>query len=268
MSRITADNPVPWKVPEAKRMGLIDADGILYAAALEGQTTCDGEVLQLLDDEAIYRRCMERVEEQAALLGDCPQVFLCLSDRGSFRKDILPTYKANRKSGSRPIRLDALRAAVVEEGQGYPVYLIEGLEADDVCGIVSTRFQKEGYEVVIVSPDKDLLSIPGLTLTPKGVLSEVTEERADYWHLYQTLIGDTTDNYKGCPGVGPKKAEALLEAVALFKGEDVWDFIVSAFEQQGQSEEEALTQARVARILRASDWDSEKKEVILWHPHS
>ena len=81
MSRITADNPVPWRKRPEKRVGLIDADGILFAAALEAQVRIDGEPVQMLDDEAIHRRCMERIEEQANLLGDCPQVFVILRAR-------------------------------------------------------------------------------------------------------------------------------------------------------------------------------------------
>ena len=266
MSPITADNPVPWTVPAAKRIGLVDADGILYAAALDGQVVVDGEPLQLLDDEEIFKRCLERIEAQTDMLGDCPQVFICLSDRVNFRKSILPSYKGNRKGSARPVRLDALRAMIVERDILFPVFLISGLEADDVCGIMSTKFQEDGYEACILSPDKDMLTIPGMSLTPKGELSIITQERADREHLYQALIGDTTDNYKGCPGIGPVKADRLLDAVEMFPGEDVWDFIVSAFEDAGLTEEDALVQARVARILRVSDWDFEKKEVILWTP--
>lgn len=266
MSRITADNPVPWKRRVNKRMGLIDADGILYAAALEGQTMCDGAPLQVLDEEAVYRRCVERIEAQMDLLGDCPTVFICLSARKNFRKDILPSYKANRSPGDRPILLDWLRGKVIAEGiPGAEAMLIENLEADDVCGILSTSFQNQGYDTCIVSPDKDMATIPGMWVTPKGIFSELPEERADFYHMLQTLMGDTTDNYKGCPGIGIKKGVMYLEA-ATEQGVPLWEIVLDCFQNVGLTEEDALTQARVARILRAEDWDSEKKEVILWEP--
>lgn len=271
MSKITKGK-VPWRAPKEKRLGLLDADGILYAAALKGVTSCDGEQLQLLDDEFIYQDALQRAEEWADWLGDCDKVFLCLSDRTSFRKNILPSYKANRKGGDRPITLDALRSRVVEDGLGsFKVYLIEDLEADDVCGIVATSFQAEGYETVIVSPDKDLLQIPGMVLTPgkKGVVfSEITKERGDRWHIYQMLVGDVVDNYKGCPGIGDRKAAALLEH-AEDKGwtiPRIWGEVKDQFLAKGLSEEDALVQARVSRILRAEDWDAEKKEPKLWLP--
>tara|TARA_R100000700_G_C3130555_1_gene115965 strand:- start:592 stop:885 length:294 start_codon:yes stop_codon:yes gene_type:complete len=91
------------------------------------------------------------------------------------------------------------------------------------------------------------------------VTETVTETLANYMHLYQTLVGDATDNYKGCPGVGPKKATEILE-------EPTWDSVVKAFEKAGLTEEDALVQARVARILRADDYNFHKEEVILWQP--
>lgn len=275
MSNVTPEGYVPWKAAPAKRVGLIDADGFLYAAALEGVIRCDGEQLQMLDDSEVYARAVARLEEAASWLGECPTVFVCLSDRTNFRTAILPTYKGNRKDGERPITLDALRGAVLDAGvPGTKVVLIKELEADDVCGIVATSFQNKGYETCIVSPDKDLLSVPGMVLTPKRgnkapVFSEVTLERADYYHLFQTLTGDPVDNYKGCPGIGPARAEKLLDYCADkgFSLKRTWGEIEDQFVFKGLTPEDALVQARVARILRAEDWDERKKEVILWQPH-
>lgn len=272
MPNTPARSKVPWRARRDKRLGLIDADGILYAAALEGVTKCDGEQLQLLDDDFIYQRALERAEVQDEWLGECDRIFLCLSARTNFRKRLLPSYKENRKAGTRPITLDALRTRVVEEGLGtFKVYLIDDLEADDVCGIMATTFQSQGYETVIVSPDKDLLQIPGMVLTPKPngrdpVFSEVTEERADEWHVYQALCGDVADNYKGCSGVGSKRAEKLLDICQDLDKAERWEYLMGFFEKGGMSREDALVQFQVARILRLSDWDVEKKEPILWTP--
>ena len=73
-------------------------------------------------------------------------------------------------------------------------------------------------------------------------------------------MGDATDGYSGCPGIGPKTAEKVLE-----QGCD-WATVVGCFKAKGLSEEAALIQARVARICHAKDYDFEKKEVILWNP--
>ena len=114
-----------------------------------------------------------------------------------------------------------------------------------------------------MSGDKDFKTIPGRFYDfLRNEFYDITQEEADYWHLFQTLIGDTTDNYKGCPGCGAVSAKKLLDSEGA-----TWETIVGAFEKKGLSESDALVQARVARILRASDYDFETKKPILWSPN-
>ena len=89
--------------------------------------------------------------------------------------------------------------------ESYDTIIWPRLEADDVLGILGSVKAKKGSRVVIDSEDKDLLTVPS-SLLRRGVVTKVTKEQADYTHLFQTLTGDTTDGYKGCPGVGPKRA--------------------------------------------------------------
>jgi DNA polymerase-1 len=153
--------------------------------------------------------------------------------------------------------------------QTYKVAKYPTLEADDVMGILAT---KGVGDTIICSMDKDMMQIPGKLWDGKD-LHVITETGGDYWHMYQTLVGDTTDGYKGCPGIGPAKAQKLLqEAIdsnAHLSGTVAhccWPAVAEAFENAGLTETDALTQARLARILRASDWDFNKKEVKLWQP--
>ena len=93
--------------------------------------------------------------------------------------------------------------------------------------------------------------------------------------MMQTLTGDATDGYVGVPGCGPKTAEKILQK-ALDEGtpwanpkqlrEIYWKHVIAAYDKAGFGEEEALVQARVARILRAEDYDDIQKKVILWTP--
>src|ERR1019366_2769970 len=139
----------------------------------------------------------------------------------------------------------------------------EGLEADDVCGIAQGTLSSDQTETVICSPDKDLRSIPGAYYACRAdsVVEVITQEDADRFHLFQTLVGDTTDNYSGLPKVGPVKANVILDACQGLSADETWNRIVQEFVDRGYSEEYALTQAQVARILRASDWDADKREV-------
>jgi DNA polymerase-1 len=92
-------------------------------------------------------------------------------------------------------------------------------------------------------------------------LIDVTEEDAWRNFLTQTLTGDVTDGFPGCPGIGPVTAKKLLDT----KGA-TWETVKHVYLKAGLTEEDALTQARCARILHESDWDFEKGEVILWNP--
>lgn len=126
------------------------------------------------------------------------------------------------------------------------------LEGDDVLGILATSSKIVKGEKVIVTIDKDLKTIPGLhynTNKPELGVYTITEEEADYWHLFQTLTGDPSDGYSGCPGIGPKKAQELLAESPS------WETVERAFEKVGLGKAQAKVQAQMARILRAQDWN-------------
>jgi DNA polymerase-1 len=93
----------------------------------------------------------------------------------------------------------------------------------------------------------------------------VNEEKIEgkRWHFIQTLAGDQTDGYAGCPGLGIKRAVALFEE----KGYR-WKTVVDAFAEKDLSEEVAIENARLAKILTANDYDFINKQPILWTPTS
>lgn len=254
----------PNTVPAKPRLAIIDADGLLFAAALKGETTCDGEQMEMRPLSRTLKDLYQRIGEAMEAAG-AEECYLALSDRRNFRYDILPSYKGQRAKGVRPLQLDRLRAAISEECE-HRVFLIKTLEADDVCGIMADTLRRTGREVVVVSPDKDLAQVPGLLLQ-KGKVTEVTEESAFRWHVMQTLVGDTCDHYKGCPGWGPRKAGRLLDEAGAngWTIPETWAAVIQAFVDAGLTEEDALVQARVARILRASDWDAKEKCIKPWN---
>jgi len=89
----------------------------------------------------------------------------------------------------------------------------------------------------------------------------VNKDDGAKWHLTQTLSGDQTDGYGGVPGIGVKRAEALFKE----KGYS-WRTVVSAFKDKDLSEEDALVNARLAKILTKDDYDFKKNRPILWSP--
>ncbi len=225
---------------------LIDADVLAYRAAIEH------EVAEETEDGYWTWTC--DLENFLELL-EAEHYVLCLSDDRNFRKEISSEYKENRVRLRRPVVLRPLRKWLIED-LGAVVW--PGLEGDDVMGIMATDPYKT-FEPVIVSIDKDMQTIPGL-LYFEDKLQEITQEEADYWHLYQTLIGDTIDGYKGCPGVGAVTAKKALDEAPT------WDTVVKLFKKAKLTEEDALKQAQMAKILRWQDYDHEKGVPILWTP--
>lgn len=106
-----------------------------------------------------------------------------------------------------------------------------------------------------------MLTIPAKVYRPsQDLLTDVTVEQADKNFYLQTLSGDAVDGYSGIPGVGAKKAEAILGS------RPDWSLVEQAYLKHGLSKEDALQNARLARILRWSDWDAQNKSVKLWTP--
>ena len=119
----------------------------------------------------------------------------------------------------------------------------------------------EGTKAIVVSDDKDLKSVPCRLYRPQtDERHEISLQDADRQFFTQTLTGDVTDGYAGCPKIGPKTAEEVLGMSPN------WRLVVNAYQKEKLDFNYALTQARLARILRSTDWDDEKGEVKLWEP--
>ena len=242
---------------------LCDADMFMFmsAAAVE-QEVCFGDTWHLFSSLADAKRHMtdklnyhiESALRAAHYNGDF-EVIMCISDDNNFRKEVLPEYKMNRAGKRKPVCYRGLVDWVKEE---FEWKQWANLEADDVMGILSTQNPTKS---IILSGDKDMRSIPGYMYNfIKEEFYVTSEQEADYKFLYQTLIGDTTDNYKGCPGMGDKTATKLLDATCT------WEAVLAAYEKKGLTLEDAMQQARVARILRTGEYNVHTGEVCLWTP--
>jgi DNA polymerase-1 len=235
---------------------LFDADLLIYNSAFYAEVateTKDGYWTWHCKFQEVVDSFDYRLNNYMTLL-NATDYKLFLSDENNFRKEVYPQYKILRQRKRRPLVLRAFKDYLIEERNALSV---RNLEGDDLCGIYATNGTIE--DPVIISEDKDLKTIPGYLFKGNEV-KWYSKEEADYWHLYQTLVGDQTDGYPGAKGIGPKKAEDAL------KKAPTWQTVVSLFESVDMTEEDALVQARCARILRAEDWDEEKQEVKLWTP--
>lgn len=249
---------------------LIDADLLVYKFAFGHQETfvwseyVSSTHTEL--DAAIIG--LDAMVEDIAGEFDWAKVVMALSDpERNFRQEIYPGYKSNRKPEDRPLLWEGLRDYIT--GGAYKWYQKPGLEGDDVLGILATHPSLIRGDKVIVSTDKDMKTVPGhhYNLDTKSHMN-ISEEEADYWHLFQTLTGDVVDQYPGCPTIGAVRAKAILEGATLgyWNSFMAWRGVVAAFEKRGLTKADALVQARLARILRATDYDFDRKEPILWMP--
>lgn len=246
-------------------LALIDGDLICYRAAVVQEDVLRWDratVTKTLtgSPKAAAEMALELVKAWSKLAG-CSRALVCFTGSDNFRKRLLPSYKANRQGGKPLVYQETVMA--VEDR--FRTERIHGLEADDLLGILATTVPKYA-DAIVVSLDKDLRTIPGRHLNPGKDTSPVTvsELEADRAWLMQTLTGDTSDGYVGIPGVGPKKAEKFLAGSMTLPA--MWRKVVEVFRAARLSETDALTQARVARILRRSDYDKESKSIRLWHP--
>lgn len=237
---------------------LIDADFIVYKSCAGAETEIDfGDDVIVVTSRfsEAYRMVERELYRIASDLGCFDDSILFFSDSVNFRKSIDPTYKGHRNR-KKPCGYRRVIEALKKE---YNVVVMPTLEADDALGIYATK--EQGH--IICSPDKDMRQIPGeLYDMSEGVIT-ITKEEGARWHLIQAMAGDQTDGYGGVPGIGIKRADALLTEYGA-----TWETVRQAFADKELDEEVALKNARLAKILQADDYDFSTQEPILWSPSS
>ena len=234
---------------------LIDADYIVYKSCAAAETEVDfGDDVILVtsnysDAYSATKRELTKLKDQ---FGAFSTLILFFSDTKNFRKKILPEYKGHRNR-KKPCGYKRVISQLKTE---FEVIIMPTLEADDAMGIYATKNPGN----IICSPDKDMRQIPGRLYDMEN-LTVINEIDGPKWHLVQSCSGDQTDGYSGCPGIGVKRATTIFED----KGYS-WETVLEIFKEKGLSEEEALLNARLARILTAADYDFTKQKPIKWTP--
>ena len=244
-----------------------------YASSNQELFKWDEETTTVTSDLPKAKNDFDSFIERIMKTTRCKDVLCALSCEDSadnFRYGVLPSYKHNRKDTVRPVLRKELNAYVEAT---YSVKRKPCIEGDDVLGILATAYPGK---YLIATIDKDLRQIPGSHYNWGGDgFFKVTPAEGDLWFYTQILTGDTTDGYKGCPGIGKVKAEAILQAVLdectpWATREQLnahrWTAIVAAYEKKKLTEADALVQARCARILQNTDYNFKTDEVILWKP--
>ena len=240
-------------------MLFIDTDYLAYKAAQASEEGIDfgNDVIIAQSNFSKVLKIFEREikKVKTAMMDD--EIILYFSSTENFRKKIYPDYKGHRNR-RKPL---GYRRLVNHCRDNYNFVCRKGLEADDAIGIDATNPKYASLDNIVVSPDKDMRQIPGVLWNLTDDVEEITKEDGDTWHLIQSLAGDPTDGYAGCPGIGVKRASDLLN-----KHDSKWEAICQAFRERGLSDDDALINARLAKILQHDNYDYDREEPILWTP--
>lgn len=157
---------------------------------------------------------------------ESPDYMAVAFDHGkTFRNEAYPAYKAQRESTPEDIKKSVPIIKQILKAFRIPMIQVDGFEADDVIGSIVKKMEKEDVMVYMLTPDKDyaqLVNEWAVVYSPKhggGYETLGIEEVVDKYSFetpqqmvdFLGLVGDTADNFPGCPGVGPKTAKLILE---------------------------------------------------------
>ncbi len=155
-----------------------------------------------------------------------PQAVVVCFDKGTpqFRLERYPQYKAGRAATPDTFRQQLPLIREVLDVLRIPVIELDGFEADDLLATLTKRCQENGYEVILVTGDRDILQLVGkgisVIMTRRGITDVIRYDRAtvierygiapEQWLDFVALKGETSDNLPGIPGVGDKTAAQLV----------------------------------------------------------
>lgn len=257
-------------------IALVDADSILYKVAFaiedkifwnEQEFETGEESVPYIEYETNIQQCYEtsdRLIDNILFATECDDILLAFSSSNNFRCSNPIPYKANRENTRKPEGFQDLKAYIFKK---YSHVVVADLEADDVVVHMKTTFPDE---YLLCAIDKDVLyQTEGVhyNYNTDEVIT-VNKNCATRYAYYQTLTGDASDGYKGCPGIGPVKAEKLLDEAEKTAADTsvpievaYWRTVVAAYESKGLTEEDAINTMRLANMHQ---WDG--KKIKLWKP--
>ena len=175
----------------------------------------------------------------------------------TFRNDMYPAYKANRPPMPDDLRVQLDYVKQIIPALGIALVSVPGVEADDVIGTLATEASKRDFHTVIVSSDKDLAQLvsaqvemvdtmKNTRLDPDGVAEKFGVPPAQIVD-YLALMGDSSDNIPGIPGVGPKTAVKWLTEFGSLEGVKAQADEIAG--KVGESLRENLAQLELSRQL-------------------
>lgn len=244
---------------------LLDADVLVYKAAAVGHSKYpfeseDGTVAEVFCEDTA-RRVVDAEVNDLANTVKATEILCALTPSGpTFRHELYDRYKAKRPE--KPKLHAFVREHILKT---YPVAQWPGVEGDDVLGILGTE-PDTGEDRIVVSIDKDLETVPCKLFNPMRDRKprQIGPLQAELFTLWQSIVGDTVDNYPGVPRIGPKSvyAQSILAAESAA---EAFEHACDAAASKGYEPEHIILMARLAHILRWGDLNDDGS-VNLWQP--
>ena len=184
----------------------------------------------------------------------------------TFRHEMYKEYKANREAQPEPISIALPYIKKIIEAFNIPVVSKQGFEADDVIGTLAKQAEQEGFDVYMMTPDKDYAQLvsdkvfmykPGRSggdveiLGRKEVLEKWDIERVDQVIDILGMQGDAVDNIPGIPGIGAKTAVKLLKLYGSLEG-----LLENTDKLKGKQKEKVIEfaeQGKLSKVLATID---------------
>ncbi|AJJ47481.1 DNA polymerase I [Francisella tularensis subsp. novicida] len=200
-----------------KKIVLVDGSSYLFRAyhALPHLTNSQGEPTGAIIG-------VINMLKKLPIMYDTEYVAVVFDAKGkNFRHQLYPQYKAHRKDIDDELRVQIQPLHQIIEKMGFAVIIEDGVEADDVIGTLAKNLQKQGYQIIISTGDKDMAQLVTDNIVLYDSMKNVTTDVAGVLEKYQisphqmidylALMGDASDNIPGIPKVGPKTAVKWLQ---------------------------------------------------------
>tara|TARA_B100001063_G_C16675936_1_gene509049 strand:- start:272 stop:964 length:693 start_codon:yes stop_codon:yes gene_type:complete len=179
---------------------LIDGDMLVYRVGFACDEETEDVAVRTLDNY-LSEMVMDLSEHYTSSI-------VYLTGKGNFRDEVAVTlpYKGNRSEKRVPVHKNLLRDYMVSD---WNAQVVDGMEADDAIAMKATELD---HDAIICSLDKDFKQVPcPMYDYTKKVLTAVKKDDAMRWLYKQALMGDRVDNIPGIRGIGPKKADKIID---------------------------------------------------------
>ena len=218
-----------------KILFLIDAYALIYRSyyALIRAPRINSKGLNTSAVMGFTNTLHEVMNKVQPTIGQLPTHIAVAFDHGlTFRHELFPEYKAQREETPEDIRLSIPIIKELLQALHIPTLQVDGFEADDVIGTVAGMAEREGLQVYMLTPDKDYAQLVTEKIHmyrprhgggyedmgPKEVCEKYGIDNTDQVIDLLGLMGDSSDNYQGCPGVGEKTAVKLIQEFGSIEG--------------------------------------------------